>query len=130
MSCRPAPRHCLLCTLVATVFTTTPAFAADPIDGDWTLDLRPTNEAPAYIKSMALHVEATGVVTGDFYDHAIEDGRAFSGKGRACFSFRTSDNSGPYQTSGCRVGDRIEGQTWSEGRRFLLTWTAVRAAVK
>lgn len=100
---------------------------ASKLNGEWTLDLRPSNDAPAYNKSMTLDITAAGVVRGAFYDNAIEDGRAFDGKGRTCFAFHTSDNTGPYQTSGCLVGDRVEGQSWSEGRKFLLTWTATRA---
>ena len=123
-------------TLALALATAGPALAqtsdhgASQLKGDWTLDLRPTNNAPAYNKSMKLEITTTGVVGGDFYDHAVEDGRAFDGKGRACFAFHTSDNTGPYQTSGCRVGDHIEGQSWSEGRHFLLTWTATRTATK
>ena len=105
-------------------------YGAGQLNGDWTLDLRPTNDAPAYIKTMKLDITSQGIVAGDFYDHAIEDGRASDAKGRACFAFHTSDNTGPYQTSGCRVGDRIEGQSWSEGRHFLLTWTATRTPAK
>ena len=125
-----------LLALALVVSPTTPAFAqpddhgASQLNGDWTLDLRPTNDAPAYIKTMKLDVTSQGIVHGDFYDHAIEDGRAFDAKGRTCFAFHTSDDSGPYQTSGCRVGDRIEGQSWSEGRHFLLTWTATRSSAK
>jgi hypothetical protein len=123
-------------TLALALFTAAPAIAqtddhgASQLNGDWTLDLRPTNDAPAYIKTMKLDITLQGVVAGDFYDHVIDDGRAFDAKGRACFAFHTSDNTGPYQTSGCRVGDRIEGQSWSEGRRFLLTWTATRSSAK
>ena len=98
------------------------------LNGAWTLDLRPTNDAPAYIKAMVLDISADGIVHGEFYDHEIEDGRSFDAKGRTCFAFHTSDNTGPYQTSGCLNGNHIDGQSWSEGRKFLLTWSAVRAA--
>ena len=123
-------------TLILALSTINPAIAqtddhgASQLNGDWTLDLRPTNDAPAYIKTMKLDITPQGVVAGEFYDHAIEDGRAFDAKGRACFAFHTSDNTGPYQTSGCRVGELIEGQSWSEGRHFLLTWTASRTPAK
>lgn len=105
-------------------------YGANQLNGDWTLDLRPAADSPAYIKTMKLDITPQGTVAGDFYDHEIEDGRAFAAKGRACFAFHTSDETGPYQTSGCRVAERIEGQTWSEGRQFLLTWTATRAPAK
>ena len=120
-------------TLALVLSTITPALAqtddhgASQLNGDWALDLRTTNNAPAYIKTMKLDITNQGVVRGNFYDHAIEDGRAFDAKGRTCFAFHTSDNSGPYQTSGCRVGDHIERQSWSEGRHFLLTWVATRS---
>ena len=123
-----------LLSIALALTVATPALAqtddhgASQLNGNWTLDLRPTNIAPAYIKSMKLAITPAGVVGGEFYDHAIEDGRAFDAKGRACFAFHTSDNTGPYQTSGCRVGDHIEAQSWSEGRHFLLTWTATRRA--
>jgi hypothetical protein len=94
--------------------------------GDWTVDLRPMRDSPAYLKPMKLQVAADNAVTGTFYESAIESGRADASKGRACFAITTSDGSGPYQTAGCLVGDKIEGQTWSPGRGFLLTWTASR----
>lgn len=97
------------------------------LTGEWTVDLRPTPESPAYLKPMMLAVAADGTLTGAFYEHPIDLGRAGATNGRPCFAFRTQDASGPYQTSGCLVGDRIEGQTWSEGRRFVLTWQANRA---
>ncbi len=95
--------------------------------GDWTVDLRPTPDAPAYLRPMRLAVAADHTVSGAFYESPIVAGRADAGKGRACFAVTTRDGSGAYQTSGCLVGDRIEGQTWAEGRGFLLTWTATRA---
>ena len=98
------------------------------LEGAWTVDLRPKPDAPAYLKPMLLRVSPEGVLSGEFYEHPIEDGRAGATNGRPCFAFRTSDLSGPYQTSGCLVGARIEGQTWSQGRRFVLTWTAQRGA--
>ena len=94
--------------------------------GEWAVDLRPTMQAPAYIKPMRLSVGADNAVAGEFYDSPITSGRADASKGRTCFAFTTMDGSGPYQTAGCLVGDQIEGQTWSEGRTFLLTWTATR----
>ncbi|HEU4537681.1 MAG TPA: hypothetical protein VFS00_26355 [Polyangiaceae bacterium] len=107
-----------------------PAGAASPGDlaGDWVVDLRSKLDAPAYTKAMLLTVAADGAVTGSFYDSTIEAGRAAVSKGRTCVAFRTSDGKAPYHSSGCLVGERIEGQTWSEGRNFLMTWTAVRKA--
>ncbi len=115
---------------IALATTAVPAAAQDKaaLAGDWTVDLRPTPQAPAYLKPMTLTIAANGTLTGAFYEHTIDLGRAGATNRRPCFAFRTQDASGPYQTSGCLVGDHIKGQTWSEGRRFVLTWSAVRAA--
>ena len=76
---------------------------------------------------MTLQIAADGVVTGTFYNGPIDLGRASDTKGRRCFAFTTADRSGPYHTSGCLMKDgTLEGQTWSEGRNFLLPWTATR----
>ena len=75
---------------------------------------------------MRLAVAPDGTVSGSFYDNAIAAGRADESNGRRCFAFRTADARGAYRTSGRPMDGRIEGQTWSEGRGFLLAWTAKR----
>lgn len=107
----------------------TPAVAQQPtpLSGEWTVDLRPKADAPAYLKRMTLTVAPDGTLTGSFYDRVIDKGRAIATDGRPCFAFRTGDQSGPYQTSGCLRGKIIDGQTWSEGRGSVLAWTARRA---
>lgn len=109
--------------------TALPAAAQDQsgLAGNWTVDLRPKPDAAAYLKPMTLAIAADGTLTGEFYEYPIDLGKAGATNGRPCFAFRTHDQSGPYHTSGCLIGDHIEGQTWSEGRHFLLTWTATRA---
>ncbi len=121
--------HPICATLIAiTLLAGVPAAAQDAVSlaGGWTVDLRPTPQAPAYYKPMALVVAADGTLTGSFYERDIDSGRAGATDGRPCFAFRTQDASGPYQTAGCLVDGRIAGQTWSEGRKFILAWTAVR----
>ena len=145
----PASRACLLLVAVAiAVAVAVTARAAEPpadpaaptaaapspdarsglvaLAGRWSVDLRPSLDAPAYDKPMVLEIATDGSVRGSFYDSAIEAGRASASNGRTCFAFRTTDGVGPYQTSGCLVGERIVGQTWAEHRRFMLNWTAVR----
>lgn len=94
--------------------------------GHWTVDLRLRLTDAAYSKPMVLAIAPDGAVTGEFYDHAIEAGSARTLKGRSCCAFHTRDLTGPYQTSGCLIGDHIEGLSWSEGRKFVLPWTATR----
>lgn len=102
--------------------------ASGDLIGAWTVDLRPTPDAAAYLKPMVIAIDAAGALSGEFYERPIESGHAGATNGQPCFAFRTSDMSGPYQTSGCLSGTTIVGQTWSEGRGFVLTWTAERQA--
>ena len=101
-----------------------PAFSA--LEGRWIVDLRPSPDEPKYDKPMTLAIAADRTVSGMFYESEIEVGRASASNGRLCFAFRTTDGVGPYHTSGCRVGDRILGQTWAEHRKFVLNWSAAR----
>lgn len=101
----------------------TPALAR--LNGDWIVDLRPTSEAAAHPMPMHLDVGPDGSVKGFFYASQIDTGLASDNKGHQCFAFTTADRLGQYHTSGCLKEDgSIEGQTWSEGRHFLLTWHA------
>lgn len=90
------------------------------------VDLRPQLTDPVYTKPMNLKIAADRAVSGDFYNSQILNGRASASQGRLCVAFKTTDGSGLYQSSGCLVGDRIVGETWAEGRKFLLNWTATR----
>lgn len=105
-----------------------PALAQTPpaLDGRWIVDLS-TDPAKPYSKPMLLQLAADGSVRGSFYDSAIEGGRWKADRGRVCVSFRTTDGAGPYHSSACLRGDRVEGQTWAEHRTFLFNWNATRA---
>lgn len=129
-----APRNALSAALlfVTSIATVHAAGEADvqqdvaALAGRWTVDLRPSSDAPKYDRPMVLEIAPDRVVRGSFYDSAIEAGRASASNGRICFAFRTTDGVGPYHTSGCLVGNRIVGQTWAEHRGFVLNWTAER----
>jgi hypothetical protein len=101
--------------------------AAQPatLDGRWSVDLA-TDPAKPYAQPMELKLAADGTVSGSFYQSEILAGRWKSDRGRLCISFRTTDGAGPYHTSACLVGARVEGQTWAEHRGFLFNWTAER----
>lgn len=98
----------------------------ETLAGRWIVDLRPSPDAPKHEKTMVLDIAPDRSVRGSFYDSTIDAGRASSSNGRTCFAFRTTDGVGPYQTSGCLIGDRILGQTWAEHRKFVLNWAAER----
>lgn len=116
--------------LLLAACATAPETAAPALDGAWTVDLS-VEPGQVYTKPMHLTLNADGpnggTVTGDFYESEILAGRWKTDRGRTCVSFRTTDGVGPYHTAACLVGDRVEGQTWAEGRNFLFNWNAVRA---
>ena len=98
---------------------------AAELAGRWTVDLA-TDPAKPYTKPMVLTLADNGSVSGSFYDSVIEGGRWKTDRGRTCVSFRTTDGAGPYHTSACLRGEKVEGQTWAEHRSFLFKWVAVR----
>ena len=111
--------------ILAALLQTAPVAPPAGLDGAWTVDLS-VDPAQPYVKPMHLTLAADGSVSGDFYQSTIEAGRWRAQNGRLCVFFRTSDGVGPYHTSGCLNGDRIEGQTWAEHRDFVFVWSAVR----
>ena len=118
---------------IAAQTTPPPVPAATPraaayalIEGNWTVDLRLKLDDPVYTKPMMLHIAADRTVTGSFYDSDILAGHAGTAQGRSCIAFRTTDGSGFYHTSACLIGQNMIGQTWAEGRNFVLPWTATR----
>ncbi len=99
--------------------------APSALSGAWIVDLSAEPGTP-YTQPMNLTLAPDGTVTGDFYQSEIGAGRWKAQNGRLCVSFRTTDGVGPYHTSACMVGDRVEGQTWAEQRNFVFIWNAVR----
>ena len=54
-----------------------------------------------------------------------QDDRAHMG-GEWVVDLRDSDGNGAYHSGACLVDGKLIGQTWSEGRGFVLPWTAER----
>ncbi|MDF8331795.1 hypothetical protein [Novosphingobium cyanobacteriorum] len=100
------------------------AYAA--MEGTWSVDLRPSLDDAPYSKPMVLHIAADRSLTGSFYESDILAGRVGTAQGRSCVAFRTTDGNGFYHTSACLVEGKMVGMTWSEGRGFVLPWTATR----
>ena len=111
-------------TLVAN--TPAPEGAPHPMTGDWAVDLRVSLDDAPYAQPMTLNIAEDNSVAGTFYGAEIEDGRIGAAQGRECVAFRTRDGSGVYQHSACLLGAVLIGQSWSEGRDFLLPWTATK----
>ena len=118
-------RSILMAIVAAAIPATVSAQAAPSLAGGWTVDLSAKPGEP-YTKPMQLVLNADGTVSGSFYESEIGSGRWKADRGRTCVSFRTTDGVGPYHSSACLVGDRVEGQTWAEQRNFLFNWNATR----
>lgn len=113
-------------TLAATSLAMAPAKDWSDIAGEWSVDLRVSLEDQAYNQPMLLRIGGDDQVTGSFYNSEILAGRAGKAQGRTCVAFRTTDGQGMYHSSACLVEGRLVGQTWAEGRNFVLPWTATR----
>ncbi len=99
---------------------------AAALSGEWIVDLRLSLDDEPYSQPMNLEIDEQGIVTGNFYNSEILAGRAGTAQGRTCVAFRTTDGSGFYHTSACLNDGKMIGQTWAEGRNFVLPWTAER----
>lgn len=114
----------LLLASSATAETVVERYA--PLSGNWKVDLRLALTDAPYSQPMVLKVAEDGTVTGSFYNSDILAGRVGRGQDRKCVAFRTTDGQGLYHSSACLVDGKMIGQTWSEGRNFVLPWTAER----
>ena len=99
---------------------------AAAMSGEWSVDLRPSLDDEPYSQPMILTVTNEGEVSGSFYNSEILAGRVGTAQGRSCVAFRTTDGQGMYHSSACLVDGKMIGQTWAEGRNFVLPWTAER----
>jgi hypothetical protein len=95
--------------------------------GTWDVEMQyDANLAPSKTEMKITRVEG-GALEGSFYGTSLEAGRFVARGSTWVFGGRTADQSGPYWHSGRLRGDgSIEGQTLSEGRKFIMTWRAVR----
>lgn len=94
--------------------------------GEWQVSLYYSPSSPPSSTVMTItKVNDDGTLEGDFYQTNFQTARYTLYNDSLVFSVITSDNSGKYFTSGrmSNNGD-IEGQTLSEGRNFLMAWSA------
>jgi hypothetical protein len=95
--------------------------------GTWAVSLQFDPNAPPSKTQMRITRVEGGELVGTFYGSNIEAGRFVSRGSTWVFAGRTADQSGIYWHSGRLKADgSIDGQTLSEGRKFLMTWSAVR----
>ena len=117
----------LLATPISAQAQATPAAdttLAARLIGTWTVDLRPTADAPAYEKEFVIETVTGNTFTGRFYDTPIEHGMINTAWGDAHLAFVSSDGIGVYNHSSVLRGGKMVGQSQSLGRSFLLVWRA------
>jgi hypothetical protein len=84
------------------------------------------NAEPSKTEFVVTEVTA-GTFKGTFYGSEIQNGRYTIKGNEIVFAGRTADLSGAYWHSGrMRANSVIQGQTLSDGRNFLMAWTARR----
>lgn len=113
----------LLVTLAA------PPLSSDPqaLVGTWSVDLRPTPDAPAYLQPMVLTAVDGDEIQGTFYGSPITQSEVNADWDGVRFAFTTSDGSAEYVTAGRLLDGVIEGTTYAPDRSLLQPWRAVRS---
>lgn len=105
-----------------------PTQAPQPADlnGVWDVTLYWSPTEPPSATVMELAIDGGGKLSGSFYgSEFLEAEYALRGNTLA-FGSVTTDADAPYSHSGRLVNGRIEGQTLSQGRDFLMIWEATR----
>tara|TARA_R110002110_G_scaffold264228_1_gene479955 strand:- start:133 stop:549 length:417 start_codon:yes stop_codon:yes gene_type:complete len=118
----------ILAACAATSPAKAPIMARSPnaLSGTWDVAMLYAPDTPPSETVMELNLSPDGVLTGSFYGSPFEEAE-FSVRGNViAFGSVTSDSNAPYAHSGRLVDGKIEGQTLSFGRDFLMIWTATR----
>ena len=102
------------------------ALSANALNGTWDVTLYFSQAAPPSSTVMVINVENDSALSGSFYQSDFLEAEYSIRNGVIAFAAVTEDGSAPYNTSGRYVDGKIEGQTHSLGRDFLMIWTATR----
>lgn len=104
------------------------ALTPDLLDGTWDVTMYWSPTEPPSSTVMVLKTGPDNKITGSFYDSEFLEGE-YSLRGETlAFGSVTTDGTAPYSHSGRYVDGKIEGQTLSHGRDFLMIWVAARRA--
>lgn len=112
--------------LVLNACATSPSPEIDELTGKWAVALYFDAGAPPSATDMVITTASEGKLAGTFYGSPFEAGNYAIREGIVAIAALTSDQSGVYAHSARLVNGRLEGQTLSQGRNFLMTWTATR----
>lgn len=111
--------------------------AADPaaaalqpsdLNGTWDVTMFWSPTEPPSSTVMVLNVAEDGKLTGSFYESDFLEAEYSLRGDTLAFGSLTTDGTAPYSHSGRLVDGKIEGQTLSQGRDFLMIWVATRRA--
>ncbi|WP_291205047.1 hypothetical protein [Hyphomonas sp.] len=104
------------------------ALAPSALDGIWDVTMFWSPTEPPSSTVMALKTSADNKVTGSFYESEFLEGEYSLRGDTLAFGSVTTDGAALYSHSGRFAGGKIEGQTLSHGRDFLMIWVAARRA--
>ncbi len=103
-----------------------PAIAPTDLNGAWDVAMFWSPTEPPSSTVMVLNVAEDGKLTGSFYQSDFLEAEYSLRVETLAFGSVTTDGEAPYSHSGRLVNGRIEGQTLSQGRDFLMIWVATR----
>jgi hypothetical protein len=98
------------------------------LNGIWDVTLFWSPTEPPSSTVMVLNVAEGGELTGSFYGSDFLEAEYSLRGDTLAFGSVTTDGEAPYSHSGRLVDGKIEGQTLSQGRDFLMIWVAARRA--
>jgi hypothetical protein len=96
------------------------------LKGIWQIDLRPSPEAAPYFKDFELTNFIDGKLSGIFYGTPFDNGKIHTALGKIYFSFTTQDQTNTYFHSGSIEKGKIQGQSFSPERGFVMPWHGVK----
>lgn len=97
--------------------------------GTWDVALLFDISKPPSSTKMIITGDGNDNISGSFYESPFESSEMTAISGFYIIASATSDGTGEYVHTArysC-VDDNFEGQTWSRGRNFLMSWTAERS---
>ena len=101
---------------------------ASDLVGTWSVDLRPTPDAPPYLQPMVIAAAEDGRIEGTFYGSAIGQSELNTAWDGVHLAFVTTDASARYVTTARLLDGELAGVTYSPDRGLLQPWRARRAA--
>jgi hypothetical protein len=105
-----------------------PVLAGSDLDGTWDVTMYWSPTEPPNSTVMVLSAAPDNKVTGSFYGSDFLEGEYSLRGDTLAFGCVITDGEALYSHSGRFVEGRIEGQTLSHGRDFLMIWVATRRA--